>query len=123
MVGGAERLRLAGAMVVYYGFELDSWTGMYRALFSQNILIYYIHADDVAENGITGYNLLYVPYPIMMSEGTAIAIARFVQEGGYAVIEARAAWNDQRGYAAPTIPGFGLDQVFGAHETVVSPVQ
>ena len=123
MVGGPRRLPLPGAQDEYDGVERDSWTGMYRALFSQNIPIDYIHADDVAENGITGYKLLYVPYPIMMSEGTAKAIARFVQEGGYAVIEARAAWNDQRGYAAPTIPGFGLDQVFGAHETVVTPVQ
>ena len=39
------------------------------------------------------------------------------------VAEARAAWNDDRGYATPTIPGFGLEQVFGARETAVVPVR
>ena len=123
MVGGPRRLPLPGAQDEYEGVERDSWMGMYRALFPQNVPIDYVHADDVAENGISGYKLLYVPYPIMMSEGTARAIIRFVQEGGYVVTEARAAWNDQRGYATPTIPGFGLDQAFGARETVVTPVQ
>jgi len=97
--------------------------GPYRALFGQNIPIDYVHADDVGESGISGYKLLYVPYPIMMGERTAQAVARFVEQGGYVVAEARAGWNDARGYATPTIPGFGLDQVFGARETVVTPVQ
>jgi len=82
----------------------------------------YVHGDDIAENGVSGYKLLYVPYPIMMAEGTAKAITRFVEQGGAVVLEARAAWNDARGYATPTIPGFGLDNVFGARETVVTPV-
>ena len=103
--------------------ERDSWMGPYRALFGQNIPIDYVHADDVGESGISGYKLLYVPYPIMMGERTAQAVARFVEQGGYVVAEARAGWNDARGYATPTIPGFGLDQVFGARETVVTPVQ
>ncbi len=39
------------------------------------------------------------------------------------VAEARTAWNDARGYATTTIPGFGLDKIFGVRETVVTPVQ
>lgn len=122
MVGGPRRLPPPGAQDEYDGVERDSWMGVYRALFPQNVPVDYVHSDDIAENGVSGYKLLYVPYPIMMGEGTAAAIARFVEQGGAAVLEARAAWNDQRGYATPTIPGFRLDQVFGARETEVTPV-
>lgn len=123
MVGGPRRLPMPGAQDEYEGVERDSWLGIYRALFAANVPVDYVHADDIAENGVGGYKLLYVPYPIMMREGTARAIARFVAEGGFAVMEARAAWNDDRGYATPTIPGFGLDEVFGAREEAVVPVQ
>jgi beta-galactosidase len=122
MVGGPRRLPPPGAQDEYEGVERDSWIGMYRALFPQNVPVDYLHGDDIAEHGVGGYKLLYVPYPIMMGEGTAKAIARFVEQGGAAVLEARAAWNDARGYATPAIPGFGLDAVFGARETVVTPV-
>jgi beta-galactosidase len=121
MVGGPRRMPAPGAQDEYAGVERDSWMGVYRALFPLNVPVDYVHADDVGENGVSGYKLLYVPYPLMMKENTARAIARFIEQGGYAVAEARAAWNDDRGYATPTIPGFGLDQVFGARETAVVP--
>jgi beta-galactosidase len=123
MVGGPRRLPVGGAQDEFSGTERDSWMGMYRALFDRNVAVDYVHADDIAQNGVPGYKLLYVPYPIMMKEGTARAIARFVEQGGYAVVEARAGWNDDRGYATPTIPGFGMDQIFAARETVVTPVR
>ncbi len=123
MVGGLRRLPLPGGQDEYEGVERDSWMGLYRALFFQNVPVDFVHADDVGENGITGYKLLNVPYPIMMSGKTVQAITRFIEEGGSVVMEARAAWNDQRGWTTPTIPGFGLDQVFGAREVSVTPVQ
>jgi beta-galactosidase len=123
MVGGPRRLPIGGAQDEFGGTERDSWMGMYRALFGRNVAVDYVHADDIAQNGVPAYKLLYVPYPIMMKEATARAIARFVEQGGYAVTEARAGWNDDRGYATPTSPGFGLDQVFAARETVVTPLR
>ena len=35
--------------------------------------------------------------------------------------EARLAWNNERGFASPVIPGFGLDQIFGAREKLLRP--
>lgn len=122
MVGGARRQAAPGAQDEYSGAERDSWMGIYRALYYLNVPVDFVHAEDLAENGLSGYKLLYVPYPIMLSEGTGRAIARFIEQGGNVAIEARAAWNDERGYATPTIPGFGLDKVFGARETQVIPV-
>lgn len=123
MVGGPRRLPPPGAQDEYEGVERDSWLGIYRALYYQNVPVDYVHADEIAEHGVGDYKLLYVPYPIMMREGTARAIARFVEQGGHVVLEARAAWNDERGWAAAAIPGFGLDRVFSARETSVTPVQ
>ncbi len=123
MVGGPRRLPPPGAQDEYDGVERDSWMGIYTALFYQNVPVDWVHADDIAANGLSGYKLLYVPYPIMMREGTARAISRFVEQGGHVVMEARAAWNDERGYASPSIPGFGLDRVFSAREVAVVPVE
>jgi beta-galactosidase len=121
MVGGPRRIPFPGAQDEYGGVERDSWMGIYRALFPTSVQVDFVHADDIARQDLSGYRLLYAPYPIMMREETARAITRFVEAGGHAVIEARAAWNDDRGFAAPTIPGFGLDQVFGAREASVTP--
>jgi beta-galactosidase len=123
MVGGPRRLPAAGAQDEYASIERDSWMGAYRALFGENVPIDFVHADDIAASGISSYKLLLAPYPLMMREGAAHAIARFIEQGGYVVTEARAAWNDDRGYATPTIPGFGLDQIFGAREAVVTPAR
>ena len=123
MVGGPRRIPFPGAQDEYGGVERDSWMGLYRALFPLNLPIDYVHAEDVGEGGLKGYRLLYVPYPVMMSEKTARGIAQFIEQGGSVVMEARGAWNDERGYATPTIPGFGLDQIFGARELSVLPVQ
>jgi hypothetical protein len=46
----------------------------------------------------------------------ADGIRRFVEAGGYAVAEARLAWNDERGHASEIIPGLGLHEVFGVRE-------
>jgi beta-galactosidase len=52
----------------------------------------------------------------MFTQPAADGIREFVQSGGYALSEARLAWNDDRGYAAGVIPGMGLSEVFGVRE-------
>jgi beta-galactosidase len=121
MVGGPRRIPFPGAQDEYAGVERDSWMGIYRALFPINVQVDFIHADDLARQDLSGYKLIYAPYPIMLRGETVRALARFAEAGGALVMEARAAWNDERGYSTPTIPGFGLDQVFGAREASVTP--
>jgi beta-galactosidase len=121
MVGGPRRIPFPGAQDEYSGVERDSWLGIYRALFPLNVQVDYVHADDLARQDLSGYKLIYAPYPIMLRGETVRALARFAEAGGALVMEARAAWNDERGYSTPTIPGFGLDQVFGAREASITP--
>lgn len=97
----------------------DSLSGLYRALFEKNIPVDFVHADELGEERLKDYKLLFVPYPIMLKGSSARAIARYVELGGRVVAEARPAWNDERGYAAEVIPGFGLHKVFGAREAEV----
>jgi beta-galactosidase len=121
MVGGPRRIPFPGAQDEYGGIERDSWMGIYRALFPLNVPVDFIHADDLARQDLSGYKLIYAPYPLMLRGETAHALSRFAEAGGALVMEARAAWNDERGYSAPTIPGSGLDQVFGAREAYITP--
>ena len=101
--------------------ERDSLLGLYSAFFEQNIPVDFIHPQDVIENRLGQYKILFLPFPVMLSRDVAEGVQRFVQTGGTAVAEARLAWNDARGFASDVIPGAGLAEVFGARESVIRP--
>ncbi len=94
----------------------DHLVGYYRVLAENNVPVEFVHARDLEEGRLDGYELLIVPYPLMMTHATADGIRHFVEQGGYAVAEARLAWNDERGYASEIIPGLGLHDVFSVRE-------
>jgi beta-galactosidase len=101
--------------------ERDSLLGLYRAFFEQNIPVDFVHSEDVAQNHLSQYKILFLPYPVMLSQDVADGVKRYVQAGGTAVAEARLAWNDARGFASDVIPGAGLAQIFGARESIIRP--
>lgn len=103
--------------------ERDSLLGVYRALFEKNIPVDFVDAPDLNGDLIKQYKILFLPYPVMLSEAVAGEIRKYIAGGGTVVAEARLAWNDERGFASPVIPGFGLDQVFGAREKLIRPVE
>jgi beta-galactosidase len=57
----------------------------------------------------------------MLSTKAAREIDSYVSAGGRVLAEARTAWNNERGWATPVIPGGGLDRVFGCREVEVRP--
>jgi beta-galactosidase len=101
--------------------ERDSLMGLHRAFFEQQIPVDFVHPQDVAQNKLGQYKILFLPYPVMLSKDVAEGMKRYVQNGGTAVAEARLAWNDERGFASDVVPGFGLDQLFGAKEKLIRP--
>src|SRR5579884_287183 len=116
MVGGSQpSLSKLGSA------EPDSLMGLYRAFFELQMPVDFVEPQDLAKPHSDQYKILFVPYPVMLSKQTAEAIKRFVVNGGTAVAEARLAWNDERGFASDVIPGFGLDEVFGAREKMIRP--
>ncbi|MGO8787742.1 MAG: beta-galactosidase [Terriglobia bacterium] len=101
--------------------ERDSLLGTYRAFFEKQIPIDFV--DPAAQNGerLDQYKILLLPYPVMLSQNVAEEVKAYIAGGGTVVAEARLAWNDERGFASPVIPGFGLDQVFGTREVQIRP--
>ncbi|HEY7303140.1 MAG TPA: beta-galactosidase [Bryobacteraceae bacterium] len=103
--------------------EPDSLMGLYRAFFEQQIPVDFVSAEDVAEGKLGQYKILFLPFPVMLSKTVADGVKSYVANGGTAVAEARLAWNNERGFASNVIPGFGLDQVFGAREKIIRPAE
>lgn len=101
--------------------ERDSLEGIYRAFFERQIPVDFVHPAALPANRLARYKILFLPYPVMLSGKVGEAVKQCIAQGGTAVAEARLAWNDERGFASPVIPGFGLDQVFGARETLIRP--
>ena len=79
----------------------------------------YVHIDAVSAGKLRQDKLVYFPYPLMLPERAAGALADYVAAGGALVAEARLGWNNERGNAAERIPGLGMSEVMGARETAV----
>jgi beta-galactosidase len=94
----------------------NSMIGFYRAMFERNIAVDFLHVDDLAAGRAGSYRAIYLGTPLMLPRSAADALREYVRNGGVLISEARPAWNDDRGFANQTIPGAGLDEVFGARE-------
>lgn len=117
MVGGAQPSlsRLGNAV-------RDSLMGLHRVFAEAQIPIDFISTQDAVAGRMRDYKAVFIPFPVMMSRDVADAIKTYVKNGGTAIAEARLGWNDERGYASDVIPGFGLDEVFGARDVEMRPV-
>jgi beta-galactosidase len=112
MVGGLQRRDYPGAMT-------SSLIGYYRYFADMNIPVDFIHREELESGNPGRYRLVIVPWPVMFTQAAADGLRRFVEEGGYALAEARLAWNDDRGFASAVIPGMGLSEVFGVRESAL----
>ncbi len=114
LVGGEQSGGIRGGV-------RDSLFGYYRTFFDRNVPVDFVHVMDLETGAWGKYKLLIVPYSVMLSSKAAAEIERFVAGGGRVVAEARTAWNDERGWATPIIPGGGLHETFGCRELEVRP--
>lgn len=112
MVGGEQR-HGPGSM------HQESLFGYHRIFAESNVPVEFIHRRDLESGDLGRFRLIILPYPLMLSRSAAQGLETYVRGGGHLVAEARPGWNDERGFAARTIPGMGLDQVFGATEDAV----
>ncbi|MDL2228625.1 beta-galactosidase [Treponema sp. OttesenSCG-928-L16] len=88
--------------------------GVYQGFFDRNIQADWVHIDDIA-----GWDLLYLPYPVMLSSKTIAALKDWVAKGGTLISEGCPAYFSDGTRAGMTQPGFGMDELFGAKETYV----
>lgn len=113
MVGGAQRRDDFPAA------HHNSLLGYYRVFAENNIPVDFIHRKDLESADLSQYQLILLPWSLMLTQDAADGVRTFVENGGYVVGEARIAWNDDRGYASDVIPGMGLHEVFGVREKEV----
>jgi beta-galactosidase len=113
MVGGAQR------RYEYPSGHHDSLIGYYRVLAENNIPVDFIHRRDLENEDLSQYKLVLLPWLMMLTQEAADGIKNYVENGGFAVAEARTGWNDERGYSSDVIPGMGLSEVFGVREKEV----
>jgi beta-galactosidase len=119
-VGGRQRAAsYGGPQGEAAGIERDSLLGIYRALFPTNVPLDFIHVGELSAEVTRRYKLIYLPYPLIVPEKSAAALIDYVRQGGALVAEARAGWNNERGWASEIIPGLGLHEVTGCRETDV----
>ena len=95
-------------------FYSESVRGAYQGFFDNNIQEDWVHVDDIDE-----YNLLYLPYPVMLTEEHCTRLVRWVENGGRLVSEGCPAYFGDRGKVGTKQPNFGLDKLFGASEAYV----
>ena len=92
----------------------DAARGAYQGFFDNNIQADWVHIDQ-----IEAYNLLYLPHPMMLTEASANALIRWVENGGCLVSEGCPAFFGDRGRIGVVQPNLGFNALFGATQEYV----
>jgi beta-galactosidase len=95
-------------------FYAESIRGAYQAFFDSNIQADFVSLDDIGE-----YKLIYLPYPVMLTQASVAKLRNYVEAGGVLVSEGLPAYFGDHGRAGTKQPNYGLDQMFGAREQYV----
>ncbi len=100
-----------GKSTYYY----RSVTGAYQAFLFNNIQVDFVHIDffDPATE------ILYLPYPLMLSKATAEKLIKWVDDGGYLISEGCPAYFGDLGRAGTRQPHYGMDELFGVRQSFV----
>ncbi len=109
-----ETERMAYAQQGDTAYYAQAVQGAYRGFFRNNIQADWVHIDDIDK-----YDLLYLPFPFMLSRETADKIKAWVAEGGTLVSEGCPAYFGDRGHVGTVQPNYGLDELFGVRESYV----
>ena len=84
----------------------------------QGFLFNSVQADFVYEDEIIncGYEVLYLPHPLLLPERVANDLKEYVRKGGILISEGCPAYYGDHGRAGENQPNYGLDELFGAIE-------
>ncbi|MBN1582305.1 MAG: beta-galactosidase [Anaerolineae bacterium] len=99
----------------YYAHSMQ---GAYQGFFDCNIQADWVHIDRLAA-GDCGYDLLYLPFPVMLTRETANKLKAWVEGGGTLIAEGCPGYFGDRGHVGTIQPNLGLDDLFGVRERTV----
>lgn len=89
-------------------------TGSYKLFWQNGINVDFVDTRHIER--ILEYKAVYLPLPVVMQEGTAEMLKRYIENGGTVISEAYLASRQSNTWISRTIPGCGLDEVFGVIE-------
>ncbi len=89
--------------------------GAYKAFFDKNILVDFVRIDQ-----LDAYKVVYMPWPLLLSENDIQCLADYVKSGGTLVSEACPGKFDFSGFRNASIPPGILKEVFGCVENDVA---
>lgn len=95
-------------------YYATSARGAYKAFFDSNIQPDWVHIDNIEE-----YPAVYLPYPVMLSQKSAMKLRDYVRNGGTLISEGLPGYFGDGAHAGATQPSQGLQEVFGATEADV----
>jgi beta-galactosidase len=94
----------------------DSLLGIHKALYERNLIVDLIHPSEFP-GVLDAYRVLYVPFPYYLSESVCAALKVWVGQGGLLIGESYfGGWQVEEGRHQTTVPGYGMDEVFGARQ-------
>ncbi len=94
----------------------SSTAGLYRALVSRGVYPDFVWTEQACEGKLGDYSAVLLPLPVSMSEAYARALGEYAANGGVLISEGYLAAHDEMSNAQLTVPGCGLDVVFGCRE-------
>ena len=85
---------------------------MYQGPLFDNIQPDFVSIDDPGSQ----HQVLYLPYPVMLSSHPAAAIKARVAQGGRLICEGCPAYHGNRGRIGTSQPNYALDKLFGVKQ-------
>jgi beta-galactosidase GanA len=100
----------------------ESQIGAYNLFKSLGYYLDIIREEEIQVGMLENYKLLVVPFAYAMQQKTGPAIRDWVGQGGFLFSGMWCGAKDDFGFGQFLVPGFGLDQVFGAAEAKLTPI-
>jgi beta-galactosidase len=93
--------------------SVDSFRGYYKALWHCDVLVDFIEPQSLNKNH---YRVLIAPWHLIGKKETFEQLRQFVETGGTLLVETGFGTYDEHMVFNPTVPPFGLSDVFGYRE-------
>lgn len=108
-----DNILLAYAMSGNEAVSTQSFRGYYKAIWNMDLWADFIEPASI---GTGRYKVILAPWHMIGKQETCASLRRFVEQGGILILETAFGLFDERFYANPVVPPFGLAEAFGYRE-------